>query len=249
LTNRNARRAGFTLIELLVVIAIIAILAAILFPVFARAREKAQQTACTSNVKQIGMAWLQYVQDYDEQFPPRNAPTLKDGVTPSPDYGLQSQPAPGAFPCKPCRPLNKLTGKPYDSSVWALPYIKSTNIFHCPSDNGIPKVAAEPTLGKPVWQMEGSSYCLNTVMTRIGRMAAIPYPAETYMGAEVYSWHFQPSNATLLWQSKSGQPSRVAYFADGHAKIVPEAFIAAQCSPPAMFTDVATTQHILTPVP
>lgn len=59
---------GFTLIELLVVIAIIAILAAILFPVFAKAREKARQTSCTSNEKQLALAVLQYVQDYDERF-------------------------------------------------------------------------------------------------------------------------------------------------------------------------------------
>lgn len=61
-------KGGFTLIELLVVIAIIAILAAILFPVFARAREKARQTSCLSNVKQIMLAHLQYAQDYDERF-------------------------------------------------------------------------------------------------------------------------------------------------------------------------------------
>ena len=64
------RRRGFTLIELLVVIAIIAILAAILFPVFARAREKARQSSCLSNQKQIMLAILSYVQDYDETFPP-----------------------------------------------------------------------------------------------------------------------------------------------------------------------------------
>ncbi|MEI6499915.1 MAG: DUF1559 domain-containing protein [Armatimonadota bacterium] len=61
-------RKGFTLIELLVVIAIIAILAAILFPVFAKAREKARQSSCLSNVKQIMLAQLQYCQDYDEKF-------------------------------------------------------------------------------------------------------------------------------------------------------------------------------------
>jgi prepilin-type N-terminal cleavage/methylation domain-containing protein/prepilin-type processing-associated H-X9-DG protein len=62
------RNRGFTLIELLVVIAIIAILAAILFPVFAKAREKARQSTCQNNLKQIGTAWLMYAQDYDETF-------------------------------------------------------------------------------------------------------------------------------------------------------------------------------------
>jgi prepilin-type N-terminal cleavage/methylation domain-containing protein/prepilin-type processing-associated H-X9-DG protein len=65
----TGRRRGFTLIELLVVIAIIAILAAILFPVFARAREAARATACKSNLKQVGTALAMYVQDYDEQMP------------------------------------------------------------------------------------------------------------------------------------------------------------------------------------
>ncbi|MBD3292214.1 MAG: prepilin-type N-terminal cleavage/methylation domain-containing protein, partial [Armatimonadia bacterium] len=69
-------RRGFTLIELLVVIAIIAILAAILFPVFARAREKARQTSCLSNSKQIGTALMMYVQDYDETLPGYYNPDL-----------------------------------------------------------------------------------------------------------------------------------------------------------------------------
>src|SRR3989441_11069229 len=66
---RRARKPAFTLIELLVVIAIIAILAAILFPVFAQAREKARQSGCLSNLKQIGTGLMMYTQDYDEAYP------------------------------------------------------------------------------------------------------------------------------------------------------------------------------------
>lgn len=66
---KRASNRGFTLIELLVVIAIIAILAAILFPVFARARENARRSACLSNMKQIGLGLMQYTQDYDEKLP------------------------------------------------------------------------------------------------------------------------------------------------------------------------------------
>ncbi|MDF2440772.1 MAG: hypothetical protein JWN98_1756 [Abditibacteriota bacterium] len=66
--TRFIRHKGFTLIELLVVIAIIAILAAILFPVFARARENARRSSCQSNLKQIGLGFMQYTQDYDERY-------------------------------------------------------------------------------------------------------------------------------------------------------------------------------------
>lgn len=68
-TRPTQSNRAFTLIELLVVIAIIAILAAILFPVFAKAREKARQTSCASNEKQLGVALLQYTQDFDEDLP------------------------------------------------------------------------------------------------------------------------------------------------------------------------------------
>jgi len=90
----QSRKFGFTLIELLVVIAIIAILAAILFPVFAKVREKARQTTCVSNEKQIGLAMIQYVGDYDETYPlyeygPRNGASNAD---PEYDWTVMLQP-------------------------------------------------------------------------------------------------------------------------------------------------------------
>ncbi|HEX2998988.1 MAG TPA: DUF1559 domain-containing protein [Armatimonadota bacterium] len=110
-----ARRKGFTLIELLVVIAIIAILAAILFPVFARARENARKSTCQSNLKQLATAVLMYVQDYDEKLPAANCAGLGNGMEwnivaapyiknygvykcpsdPSPRDIIPGQPAPG----------------------------------------------------------------------------------------------------------------------------------------------------------
>jgi prepilin-type N-terminal cleavage/methylation domain-containing protein len=77
----STSKKGFTLIELLVVIAIIAILAAILFPVFAKAREKARQASCQSNEKQLGLGFIQYTQDYDEtSLRVQQVPTVPAGA-------------------------------------------------------------------------------------------------------------------------------------------------------------------------
>src|SRR5258708_467464 len=116
----NIRR-GFTLIELLVVIAIIAILAAILFPVFAQAREKARQASCTSNLKQIGLAFRMYIQDYDERFPANN-PRGFAGFSTADTYGQQG-----------------LGGQSFAYNGWIgnglIPYTKNQGIYICPSLN------------------------------------------------------------------------------------------------------------------
>ncbi|HEY3333396.1 MAG TPA: DUF1559 domain-containing protein [Capsulimonadaceae bacterium] len=113
----NKHKVGFTLIELLVVIAIIAILAAILFPVFATAREKARQTTCASNLKQLSLAFVQYVQDYDEQSPG------------------------GIFEGNAL--YNTVTGGTGRMSwLYQLnPYVKTTAVYACPSDPTVPTSA------------------------------------------------------------------------------------------------------------
>src|SRR5260221_10572497 len=78
-SRMGSQKRAFTLIELLVVIAIIAILAAILFPVFAQAREKARGVSCLSNIKQITLAFQMYLQDYDEVMVPHRVAATEDG--------------------------------------------------------------------------------------------------------------------------------------------------------------------------
>src|SRR5579883_967287 len=122
---------GFTLIELLVVIAIIAILAAILFPVFAQAREKARQTACLSNEKQIALAFIMYAQDYDETV----APIVNCYWNPATHPGGSSFPNVNAGPGEPA----PFCGQDTHSWVEAItPYIKTalygtTTVWKCPS--------------------------------------------------------------------------------------------------------------------
>ncbi|RYF59182.1 MAG: DUF1559 domain-containing protein, partial [Cytophagaceae bacterium] len=106
------QRTGFTLIELLVVIAIIAILAAILFPAFARARENARRASCQSNLKQIGLGFAQYSQDYDEKYPVGTRGNLGQGW-----------------------------GGPL------YPYLKSVQVFSCPSDTTSPLVNSRNSYG------------------------------------------------------------------------------------------------------
>jgi len=190
-------RRGFTLIELLVVIAIIAILAAILFPVFARAREKARQASCLNNQKQWALAWHMYVQDYDEWIPPFCRRLVVDGV--------------GVDWC-------------WDQ-LWFMvlePYVKNQAIRFCPSDNfrggyGINYGYNCYYLREPAWGLaEGAM-----------KLAEITKPAETIMAGETNQGQYVLYNPTVTseaWRycyNRHNGGSNYS-FCDGHAKWVSE---------------------------
>jgi prepilin-type N-terminal cleavage/methylation domain-containing protein/prepilin-type processing-associated H-X9-DG protein len=152
-------KKGFTLIELLVVIAIIAILAAILFPVFSRAREKARQTSCLSNLKQLGLAFLQYAQDYDECFPM-----------------LRTYPATGSALLYPW------TLEPYHRN-WQIWYCPSRDKSDGPGQYGLPcSIYKQTRMNSPTGiNMPGCPY------GRPVKLAELKTPAETPLLAECAS--------------------------------------------------------------
>lgn len=121
------KREAFTLIELLVVIAIIAMLAAILFPVFAQAREKARQASCLSNSRQVSLAILQYVQDYDERFPLAN---WSLGNVHNFHYSLLPSP-PELYPGPPDLGYNPAYRSVYPTTIKT--YLRNAQVLACPS--------------------------------------------------------------------------------------------------------------------
>lgn len=161
-------KSAFTLIELLVVIAIIAILAAILFPVFGRARENARRSSCQSNLKQIGLGVMQYVQDYDESYPYSNTDVMP--LDPNPAMGGQSwffdAAGPGYF-------------------GWGqiiFPYTKSNQVYYCPSAS-MNQAPAPPYIGNygvNKLLMVEPTYDPTNVKPTI-KIAAIDSTATTYM--------------------------------------------------------------------
>ena len=214
MSTRLLRRRGFPLIELLVVIAIIAILAAILFPVFAKAREKARATSCLSNVKQMGIAQLQYSQDYDEKVLPVASfddaglyvfwVTLLQPYCKSVDFfkcpsdGINSAPGPWYSPLN----VDVINGVAYHS--YAINWLRQPDgwVGSCASWAGTGKV------GVHVW---GAS------------LAAVQSPATTISIIEGNANEFW-SNAHLESHLNVGQRRHTdqmnVLFADGHAKSV-----------------------------
>ena len=231
--TRTSRKSAFTLIELLVVIAIIAILAAILFPVFAQAREKARQTSCLSNMKQVGLGMLMYVQDYDENYP------RADYWLPTGTISPINPRATGGFALR----INH-----YKWQAWVIPYIKNSQVFQCPSR----------TRDKAAWDVngeyKGDGYAMNLAISGRpfiggenpsfigGTLAGIQAPADTMVFMElpnqvgfsyitssstVYPAALRESWAAYLMPTGVPQKSTAPHsdgftlaYADGHAKWV-----------------------------
>jgi prepilin-type N-terminal cleavage/methylation domain-containing protein/prepilin-type processing-associated H-X9-DG protein len=172
ITSAPQAGAAFTLIELLVVIAIIAILAAILFPVFAQARGKARQTACLSNMKQLGTGLMMYVQDYDEVLP-GNAPEAPNNT--AGDAGQTD--AAGTK-----NPLGFMSTDPtLVIRNWARdvqPYVKNLGIYICPDSVPRSSLGTGSAYAETTASGGGNvSYIMNGI-TSTKAMAAIPAPAD-----------------------------------------------------------------------
>jgi prepilin-type N-terminal cleavage/methylation domain-containing protein/prepilin-type processing-associated H-X9-DG protein len=153
---------GFTLIELLVVIAIIAILAAILFPVFARARENARRASCQSNLKQIGLGIMQYTQDYDEKYPPIYIATLQ-----APPDG------------------HVWTGVNWWWKQIIFAYVKSDQVFVCPSSPSTANITV-PTTG------HYGANSLIFVQASPLSLAAVENTASTYLVMDFGDYNMRP---------------------------------------------------------
>jgi prepilin-type N-terminal cleavage/methylation domain-containing protein/prepilin-type processing-associated H-X9-DG protein len=191
-------KKGFTLIELLVVIAIIAILAAILFPVFAKAREKARQATCTSNFKQVSLAVMQYVQDYDE-----------------------------TFPLAACCPGGGAPPAPYGTVMAIEPYTKSAQALKCPNTksnlvpNGRWGYGGTWTTGGRPWNLWGNMRavvaCDAATLAQMKAPASVVNVCEQDDAYPGYIYGVQQVFRADQW-SRNHNDGSIIGFADGHVK-------------------------------
>lgn len=260
-----ARRGGFTLIELLVVIAIIAILAAILFPVFAKAREKARQTTCINNMKQIGIAMQSYLIDSDGKFPVWSPPS-----NPGYWYSIEDYRATSPSPA----PTMDITR---DNGAWKMAtishqldsYIKSQEVWSCPADWGLFKSSdwwGTPTAAqlKPMhdWPLIGSgkkvgvSYGYrgtNTAANAVGlaqttkdtagrslagyAMTNVVNPSSRWMFWDHRPWHNINSSTVDPKRAQDGKLQVLAF--DTHVQTISDAF--RRTAAGDLFTDIRST--------
>ncbi len=218
-------RRGFTLIELLVVIAIIAILAAILFPVFARAREKARQSSCQSNVKQLTLGLLQYMQDYDSRIP------IGSWVAPSAGGGIDAT----------CGHTSTGCGRNHDTSTgaWARnpwqtvtglwlhmrldPYIKNYQVWMCPSLGAAPPVTAASQEVAYISSLTWGTTVPRVSLQGVAESELLMTPAEVPFFADVLTYKDTSGACRLITQVASPLASNHndqvnVGFLDGHVK-------------------------------
>lgn len=198
------RRRAFTLIELLVVIAIIAILAAILFPVFAKAREKARQSSCLSNLKQMATASLMYVQDYDEKLHGHIQGTRNTFYPP--------------------------TGFFLDWQMQIHPYVKNNQMFDCPSWTGswAGPAARDTTLGYGLNYWMTYYYYYSTA-----QLSLITAPAETiwYTDCNYYVVYPPPRRRSTTDSRRPGCSSHTDGSASASRRTLPSAGRTCSASP------------------
>jgi prepilin-type N-terminal cleavage/methylation domain-containing protein len=208
---------GFTLIELLVVVAIISLLAAILFPVFARARENARRAGCMSNLKQIGLGFMMYTQDYDEKFPP-----ALWGEAGNPDtFVEQHDPNMPGYKFK--MSSNGTTGHYVTWMDMIYPYVKNLQLFVCPSNTQKSQDIPSYGYNRLISEYSAGGYGIS--------LAAVQRPSEIILTLDYsnagYSQEyangtdycktttFTGTNQTTMWPHFDGA---VVNFTDGHAK-------------------------------
>lgn len=196
-------KRGFTLIELLVVIAIIAILAAILFPVFARAREKARQSSCTSNCKQISLGILMYVQDYDERFfqdPYKIWSDMQPYIKNTQVYLCPSGNYSGACSSATC-PRNIYVWNVFGATSYAINWVDEASYGEV---NGV--AGSQGFIGIGSRALGTVNYPAETILMGDGvcpRFWGLPWLTSFNQGSSTYARHNQGANFA---------------FADGHVK-------------------------------